>query len=319
MIKSKVDNRRSYPLKSDSCSNRRIAKICAFNPGPLLSVLLLLSTLLLLAAGQQPDALEASYQKTYPLHVAVATNELATVQQLLASGGHDVNEKDDMGFTPLQVGLSCHPHNTQGCGPGMDAATAALLISKGAQTRMLYPIYPDFKTSPDFTVLHTAAFRGHKDLVEVLLKAGASADLNLAYYDDAHETRLTPLVSAVVGCYTAYDSPFGKLSINGTIKLLLDSGADPLPFGPANTPLSHMIKIPIVQLRKCGENVGSCNAEEVKKLVQEWKSLKGLEINRSCPDSWFRVWEAQEQAAAKDGGGRPAALGRRLFEGRFVA
>jgi len=265
----------------------------------------------------EEDVLLASYQKTYPLHVAVATNDLATVQQLLASGGHGVNEKDDMGFTPLQVGLSCYPHNSQGCGPGMDAATAAFLISKGAQARVLEPMYPDLNTTTNFTVLHTAAFRGHRDLVEVLLKGGASADINLAYYDDAQQTRLTPLMDAVVGCYNAYDSPFGNISTNGTIKLLLDSGADPLPFGPGDTPLSHMIKIPIVQLRKCGENVGTCNAEEVKRLVQEWESLKGLDLNRSCPDAWFRVWEAQEKAAAKGGAGggnrAPAQSGRKLF------
>jgi ankyrin repeat protein len=259
------------------------------------------------------------YRQKYPLHVAVANNDLATAQQLLASGQYDVNGKDSEGFTPLQLGLSCFPYGGSNCASNMDAATAAFLIGKGAEARVLSPIYPDFKTTADYTLLHTAAFRGRRDLVDVLLKGGALADINLSYYDVNVETRLTPLMSAAWGCYTNYDSPFGNISTNGTIKLLLESGADPLPFGTATPPLTVMIKIPNQQLRKCGEVVGSCNAEEVKRLVQEWKTQGS---DRSCPDSWLMLWEAQEQAAAAAKGGSdggavteapPRMTGRKLL------
>jgi hypothetical protein len=204
----------------------------------------------------------------------------------------------------------------------MDATTAAFLISKGAEVRVLSPTYPDFNTTTNRTLLHTAAFRGLRDLVDVLLKAGASADINTAYYDTILNISMTPLMSASWGCYTHYDSPWTNISINGTIKLLLESGADPLPFGPTGTlPTYVMIKIPNQELRKCGEVVGACpDADEVKKLVQEWKEANSA---RTCPDSWLRLWEAQEQAAAKGGGGggdngaenRPAAAqtGRKLL------
>jgi hypothetical protein len=65
---------------------------------------------------EEVAGLDAKYSQAFPLHVAVANNELATVQQLLSSVKHDVNEKDDLGFTPLQVGLSCNPYNQFGCG-----------------------------------------------------------------------------------------------------------------------------------------------------------------------------------------------------------
>jgi hypothetical protein len=295
---------------------------------PLLSVLLL-SELILLCGAQLPppddmavqyiqnlplprhvaDDMAVQYRQKYPLHVAAVNNKLASAQQLLASGQYDVNGKDSEGFTPLQLGLSCFPGGGFECASDVDVyATAAFLISKGAETRVLSLRYPDFKTPiANFTLLHEAAYQGRRDLVNVLLEGGAIADINLAIYlsnsNGSGGIWMTPLSIAARGCYRNIESPFGNVSTNGTIKLLLESGADPLPFGTATTPLSAMLEIPNQQLRNCGEKVGSCNAEEVKKLMEEWKAVKARDRDRTYPDSWFWLWEAQEQAAAKGGGG----------------
>uniref|UniRef100_A0A383W0Q3 Ankyrin repeat domain-containing protein n=1 Tax=Tetradesmus obliquus TaxID=3088 RepID=A0A383W0Q3_TETOB len=57
--------------------------------------------------NRKEAAEQLRYVRAYPLHAAVAANNLAAVTALLASGKINVNSKDDKGLTPLQAGMAC--------------------------------------------------------------------------------------------------------------------------------------------------------------------------------------------------------------------
>ncbi len=103
-----------------------------------------------------------------PLHEAVETGDIDQVKQAIAEGA-DVNQADYASRLPLFLAAS-KGH----------AAIAVLLIEKGADVSMEYPL---LRWRP----LHGAAYAGHLDVVEILIEHGA--DMNAA----AGATGNTPL------------------------------------------------------------------------------------------------------------------------------
>ena len=106
MKKFKAEARCSYVATGGTSSSRGTHRrsLCL---SPLLSVLLL-STLLLACAGQQPspsntDAVEMS---STPLHEAGITGNIIKLKELLDSGKHDVNALDGAGRTPLAAAMA---------------------------------------------------------------------------------------------------------------------------------------------------------------------------------------------------------------------
>jgi ankyrin repeat protein len=250
------------------------------------------------------EAEEQQYKEKYPLHIAVAANDLATVKKLLENGKYDVNGKDDRGLTALQVAMTCDiKRSGWTCWPRIEDNMAEYLISKGAKVNLMAPVSgADQITKGTYTLLHEAAFRGLTTLVKLFIKAGA--DVNAVYYSPARQQEFTPLGSAARCDFrlSTGDGP-GADSTNSTIKALLDAGANPLPFGPNKPTTANMSShLGGDRLSKeCSTKVGACKEGEVKELVDKWKSSSH---SGSCPDSWFELWKAQEKAAATKSGGR---------------
>ncbi len=92
-----------------------------------------------------------------PLHEAVETGDIDQVKQAIAEGA-DVNQEDLVGRMPLSRAAS-KGH----------AAIAVLLIEKGADVSMEYPL---LRWRP----LHAAAYAGHLDVVEILIEHGADVN-----------------------------------------------------------------------------------------------------------------------------------------------
>uniref|UniRef100_A0A383WDI0 Uncharacterized protein n=1 Tax=Tetradesmus obliquus TaxID=3088 RepID=A0A383WDI0_TETOB len=211
------------------------------------------------------------YARAYPLHRAVAANNLTAVTALLASGKFDVNGRDYRGLTPLQAGMACEKSDVDCWTPvePVEIAVAEYLVSKGADVRL--DVYP----GSGYTLLHKAAFRGLTRLVKVLLKGGA--DPNAVYYAEDDKQRKdpqTPLTRAASHCsvdeavrdslrlhHGIDESELNSLegagpdSTNGTITALLDAGAKLLPFGKER-PLISLFSTP-ASAKKCVK-IGAC-------------------------------------------------------------
>ena len=255
--------------------------------------------------GRAEQAADEQYKQQYPLHVAVAANDLATARKLIESEKHDVNVKDDKGLTPLQVAMTCDPRiSGWTCWPRIKNEMAEYLISKGAKVNLMAPVSGATETNGTYTLLHEAAFRGLTTLVKLFIEAGADVD---AVYSSSRGT-FTPLVSAA---RCDFRLSAGDESLNSTVAALLDAGASPLPFGvdKPTTATMAIINLSDDKLEKlCSVEVGACKEEEVKELVDEWRSSSH---SGSCPDTYFQIWKAQEKAAssAKSGGGNKGAAG----------
>ena len=233
--------------------------------------------------GTTEEAAYEQYKKEYPLHVAVAGNTIATAKELIESGEHDVNEEDDEGLTPLQVAMTCDPLNQEwACSPRLNKEMAEYLISKGAKVNLMSPqsAGPD-TNGTSMTLLHTAANRGLTDLVRLFIRGGA--DVNAVY--SSGRKSFTPIVSAA-SCDNGLGA--GDESLNSTVAALLAAGANPLPFG-ANNPTTATMATNLAdeKLDKvCSVKVGACKEEEVKQLVDKWRSSSH---SGSCPETWFEI------------------------------
>ncbi|WIA16748.1 hypothetical protein OEZ85_013402 [Tetradesmus obliquus] len=159
------------------------------------------------------------YALAYPLHVAVAADNLTAVKAALASGKIDVNSKNDKGLTPLQVGMGCKERDWQ-CWPQMGPEVAEFLVSKGANVKL------DVHPGSGYSLLCKAAFHGLTRLVRALLKGGA--DPNAVCYDEDDKQRKdpqTPLTKAAACDFRlSTNDGTGPDSTNGTVQALLDAG-----------------------------------------------------------------------------------------------
>jgi ankyrin repeat protein len=121
------------------------------------------------------DAARASYAAKYPLHAAVAANNISEVKSLIETHSVDVNAVDDKNLTSLQYGLDCDAleRGIAGgyCGARINQQTAEYLVRKGANLRLDFAVRGELQRG--FTLLHYAVSRGSTDLVKLLLKAGA--------------------------------------------------------------------------------------------------------------------------------------------------
>ena len=125
------------------------------------------------------------------LNESILLGENSTAQKLIENGA-DVNEKDDIGFTPLCLAAS------KG-----QIGTVKLLLDKGANVNL--------KTNDGSTALVAAAAGGYSEIVRLLLEKGAKVNEGGKLLYQSGWTALI-LVAA-----------HGDIE---TVKLLLDRGAD---------------------------------------------------------------------------------------------
>jgi ankyrin repeat protein len=123
----------------------------------------------------------------FSLNEAVQLNDIVLVKALLDSGS-DINERDELGETPL------HTAAVGGYGE-----IASLLIAKGADVNA--------RDVRGLTPLHAAAWMGYPNLVALLIEHGA--DINARDKD-----RVTPLHTAALA---------GRQE---TVAMLIEQGAD---------------------------------------------------------------------------------------------
>ena len=81
------------------------------------------------------------------------------------------------------------------------------------------PVLDDRQVETGATALHEAAFNGHAHIVELLLSHGASVDLLTS---DTGESALHRALSR-----TRFRTPRPPMSLDGTVKVLLNAGANP--------------------------------------------------------------------------------------------
>ena len=195
---------------------------------------------------------------------------------------------------------------------------AEYLISKGAKVNLKAPVSGASQAKGTYTLLHEAAFRGLTGLAKLFIKAGA--DVDAVYTSPSRQQEYTPLMSAARCDFrlSMGDNP-GAASTNGTIKALLEAGANPLPFGiskPSTAVMSSHLGGDKLSNTCSGLKVGACKEAEVKQLVDKWMNNSH---SGSCPESWFEIWKAQEKAAAAAKPGAPnktVTAGRRLLKVR---
>ena len=220
---------------------------------------------LLLDAGADVHAV--TQMGRTPLVVAAATSQSADVVRLLLARGANVNASDSAGITPLIAAANADNREAadlllaRGADPGAQAqipqsATAlmaaafngnaglvkSLLARKADHAAVSVATGAKVKQGPirfgGVTALHMAITGGNADIVESLLKAGASAN--------TVDTRgMTPLVWAV-----ATDRPEPRI-----VRLLLAHGADATaehePDGESAIAWAHKFNNPAV-LRALG-------------------------------------------------------------------
>lgn len=165
----------------------------------------------LLSAGVNINSGDANGMQ--PLHIAVLNNNLRIMETLLANGA-DINGKNHSQTTVLQLAVA----------GGLVEATD-FLIENGADVNAISKddFYGDFATA-----LHIAAGKGHPDIAEILIRAGATVDAR----DKAGETPLHWAVGSkaalrlVVG--NEGGSNFSRYGYGApeTVSLLLTHGSD---------------------------------------------------------------------------------------------
>ena len=130
---------------------------------------------------------------------AIQTNDLRTVTKLL-DGGYNVNDTKMNGTNPLLLAVF-----------GGRTEIAELLIKRGADfTSLVYN--EDMTGSTWMSLVHVAAYRGHKDIVKLLLEQDKYDHAFLNKQDGNHNTALH--LAAMEGHAEV-------------VRILLDAGFDP--------------------------------------------------------------------------------------------
>ena len=163
----------------------------------MLMALLTVPTALVLTARAQPPAPpESAGNRVESLDAAIAMNNISEVKRLIA-GGADVNAKNEVGFTPLSMGINMQGERIK--------EVAELLIDAGANVNARGGPKGREGRAP----LHWATFSIHKGSEIVRLLVDRGANLNLTA-----EEGWTPLHFAV-----------NNENLEA-VRLLIDKGAD---------------------------------------------------------------------------------------------
>ena len=208
-----------------------------------------LSTLSLIVVLFVPLAIAGPFHDgASPLHDAASVADISTVKRLIEQG-MDVNERDDVGWTPL--------HYVTYFAYSDSSAVAKLLIANGAVV--------DTETSAGSgaTPLINAAARGRKDLVQTLIAHGADVNRTVtgghitplraaadAGIPDVVELLLSRGADATESYGThgeAIDAPLhyaASYGVKRIVELLIDHGADVNVKGNmGKTPLHYVARI----------------------------------------------------------------------------
>jgi hypothetical protein len=251
------------------------------------------------------DAARASYAAKYPLHAAVAANNISEVKSLIETHSVDVNAVDDKNLTSLQYGLDCDAleRGIAGgyCGARINQQTAEYLVRKGANLRLDFAVRGELQRG--FTLLHYAVSRGSTDLVKLLLKAGA--DPNAVWVHTGGEGQVvekegsyTPLTVAAqcISCAVR----FGSFPKADTCEALLDAGATPTLPG-SDKPATYAFTLPehlpglVSELQKCNK-VRACSAAEADAVARRFEQAEFHWAGRAVPAydrarCWHVVWK----------------------------
>lgn len=252
------------------------------------------------------DVARASYAAKYPLHAAVAANNITEVKSLIENHAVDVNAVDDKQLTPLQYGLDCDALErgvAEGyCGARITQSTADYLVNKGANVRLDFAVRGEVQCG--FTLLHYAASRGSTDLVKLLLKARADPNAVWVHKDGEgqiveKEGSYTPLVLAAqcVSCKVRY----GSFPTADTCEVLLKAGANPVIPGsgkPATFAftLPEHLQVLVSELQRCNK-VGACTAAAADAVAHRFEQAEFHWAGRTVPAydrarCWHVVWKA---------------------------
>lgn len=132
------------------------------------------------------------HDRPIPFHQAVAKGDVALLRCLLDLGV----SPDERGEFHIQGGLYFYlaPLPLQFAVGSGDAASVALLLERGAD--------PNLRDRHNWRPLHHAAAAGRLDMVDLLLAAGARANIKTNQHFIIHETK-TPLLMALAGRHEA--------------------------------------------------------------------------------------------------------------------
>jgi ankyrin repeat protein len=163
----------------------------------------------------------------WPLHEAAALGRLEILQALIWPDADLEAPDDHRGFTPL--------HHAVAAG---QQATASLLISSGARVDVVSALTGDYPMTP----LMIASEHADVEMIQLLLAAGARADLEVGAHPYAIDSDIGPLeyeeeeeargsmapapAPGDTALLAALWSPHGASRIAPVVKLLLEAGAD---------------------------------------------------------------------------------------------
>lgn len=157
----------------------------------------------------------------FPLHNASTTNDLKTLERILAEKNVNANQIDDKGWTPLHRAAF-----------GGHEKVVAMLI--GADADLNQPDYDGY------VALHFAAFQGHAKVVALLIQAGADVTpvtkIGWTSVHEAavsgHETVVSLLIGAGADLNQASNGDCTALHFaanighENVVALLVNAGAD---------------------------------------------------------------------------------------------
>lgn len=190
----------------------------------------------------------------------------AAIVELLLKKGAPVNVKTQEGRTPLHVAVDSSPHLVQ------------LLLKYGTDANVA--------TEDGITPLMQAASRGDRELVEILLVAGADPDAQLTVAP-LEKRQCSSFIARSYWTFRQCDSPLTAMAVAAgrghyeVVELLLQHGADP------NKPIEHHAhgRLPSKRdKRRLSREYGEPDSSDSEVEPEEWKGY----ISIGTALSWAR-------------------------------
>lgn len=186
-------------------------------------------------------------------HKLTPTLRQAAVVELLLRKGAPVNAKTQEGSTPLHIAIGSNPDLVR------------LLIKYGAN--------PNVATHDGMTPLMRAASIGDRELVEILLSAGADPDAQ-TFVAPLEKRKCSSFIERGYSLFRKCDAPLTALVIAAerghyeVVELLLQHGADP------NKPIEHHAhgRVPSQRdKRRRARTYGEPDSSDSEVEPEEWK------------------------------------------------